>query len=52
MKASNHGPDKGLEKQTSMLGLQKLQNIDGIRIFGEFWNAVGFSQMANNFEIQ
>jgi len=34
-----------------MLGLQKLQNVDGIRIFGEFWNAVQFSQMANNFEM-
>ena len=51
MKASNHGSGKGLEKQTSMLGLQKLQNVDGIRIFGEFWNAVQFSQMANNFEM-
>jgi len=52
MKASNHGSGKGLEKQTSILGLHKLQNVDGIRIFGEFWNAVEFSQMANNFEIQ
>jgi len=52
MKPSNHGSGKCLEKQISILGLQKLQNVDGIRIFGEFWNAVEFSQMANNFEIQ
>jgi len=52
MKASNHGSGKGLEKQTTMLGLQKLQKVYGIHIFGEFWNAVEFSQMANNFEIQ
>jgi len=52
MKASNHGSGKGLEKQTSIHGLQKLQNVDGICIFGEFWNAIKFSQMENNFEIQ
>jgi len=52
MKASNHGSGKGLESQTSILGLQKLKYIDGIRTFSEFWNAVEFSQMANNFEIQ
>jgi len=46
MKASSHG--KGLEKQTSVPGLQN----DGILIFGKFWNAVEFSQIANNFEIQ
>jgi len=49
VKVCNHGSGKGLEKQTSILGLQ---NVDAIRIFGEFWNAIKFSQMANNFEIQ
>jgi len=39
MKASYHESGKSLEKQTSILGLQKLQNVDGIRIFGELWNA-------------
>jgi len=52
MKVSNHGSGKGLEKQTSIPGLQKLQYVDVTRIFGEFWNAVKFSQMVNNFEIQ
>jgi len=52
MKASNHRSGKGMEKQTSMLGLQKLQNVDGIRIFGKFWDVVEFSQIANNLEIQ
>jgi len=35
-----------------MLGLQKLPYIDKIGIIGKLQNAVKFSQMAYNFEIQ
>jgi len=52
MKVSNHGSGKGLEKQSSIPGLQKLRYIDDIHIFSEFWNTIEFSQMAKNFEIQ